>query len=327
MSFFGLGKKKEKQSDAPPSPYSSRSDNSRSSGSVYDSPPPTRSRGAAPSADLDYQRQQLLGGSSQNRAPAGRYEYEEGDTVESLQQKTLGLQGETTQASERSMQNIYRIQDMGMQALTTLEKNQQQLDRMEGRLGEAFDQSHRAQIHTRDLEKLNRPFYVPAGKMVGDTIGDKAFRGSSKSGFLDESAEAKKRAADEKRRAKLAALSGEIDDSRTRYEPTRQRQYQGDGSYDSRRGYEQEQQSANLDAIAAALPGIKQMALGIGESIDSQNEQLGRLSTAAATTSGKVQASGKRLDKILGKSQREEAESGDSLSGSAGKFMMSQAFR
>ncbi|KXS19175.1 hypothetical protein M427DRAFT_29151 [Gonapodya prolifera JEL478] len=297
MSFFGFGKRKDKDERPQPTPG-----DDRRRPAEYDSPPPRR--GAAPSADLDYQRQQLMSGSSAGQGQGRRYEYEEGDTVETLQQKTLGLQGETTQSSQRGLQNIYRIQDMGMQAMSTLEKNQQQLDRIEGRLGEAFDQSHRAQIHTRDLEKLNRPFFVPAGKMQGDNIQDTTFRGSSRNGFLDESAEAKKRAADEKRRAKLAALGADVEETRGRYgdrmDSARQRQYEGDGSYDSRREWEQQEQASNLDAIAAALPGIKQMAMGIGESIDSQNVQLGRLAVAAQTTSGKVQASGKKLDKIIG---------------------------
>ncbi|XP_071833049.1 synaptosomal-associated protein 25-like [Apostichopus japonicus] len=196
--------------------------------------------------------------------------------LEGLQQKADMVTDQSLDSTRRMLQMAEESQEVGIKTLTELDQQGEKLDRIEGGLDQINSDMKEAERNLSDLEKCCGLCVCPWNKHSSYEKTDNYKKGwkTSEDG-------------------KVKTNQPRIDDNRPGAK--------GDKSYVTRitNDAREDEMDDNLGAVSDIIGNLKNMAVDMGNEIDTQNNQIDRTNQKALANKDRIEAADKRAKDIL----------------------------
>lgn len=193
----------------------------------------------------------------------------DGRSLEQYQERIRRIEDQTLESSRRSVRTLEETVQIGAETMVELDEQGEKLNRAERRLDD-IDQDLRTSQRT--MREIRSVF----GGVVNWFTKDKL--STTPSSVTQENAEARK--------AEASARRHEQQQQRQRQE--RQQQQQRHQQRRPPQSAREEELDQNLDRMSQSLAVLRNMGEDMGDSLEAQNEQIGRMSGRVLTLDDKT---------------------------------------
>ena len=198
--------------------------------------------------------------------------------LQRMQRQADETTNESLESTRRMLQMAEETQDVGIKTLVTLDEQGEKLNRIEENLDTINADMRQAEKNLSGLEKFCGLCTCCWKKQKNFEKSDayrRGFDNDSSSGGRGGGGGGKQRGGDPGPQSEGGYITRVTNDDR------------------------EEEMDENLGQVAGIVGNLKSMALDMGEELDSQNKQIGRLHDKAAANADRVTAANKRAEDIL----------------------------
>ncbi|KAL7753039.1 Protein transport protein S9 plasma membrane t-SNARE [Sorochytrium milnesiophthora] len=233
---------------------------------------------------------------------------DEEDAYQETFQEIQRVKGESVNSTRNALRRVREAEEVGTKSLRQLNEQSEQLAKAEGQILQAEYHAASAEVKTQNLEKLNRNFIVATISSAFSNPFNKAKRREKE---LAEKIETEKQLAANKENARKdarstqqrneAAISGGRVPGSAGASSRRD-----DGPFRSRTNRLDEEENcemeneidSNLGEISSGLGRLKMLAMAQQDTINTQNNQLGRMDRSADDVHDRVRRTDGKLKRI-----------------------------
>ncbi|KAJ3339428.1 hypothetical protein HDU93_008243 [Gonapodya sp. JEL0774] len=218
---------------------------------------------------------------------------------------------ETRDGSRRALERLYEIEGMASSSLETVVRQGERISRANGRLDSASSHATAAAAHARDLEILNRPFWMPVrarnyrpGMELDAPTDDVTTRAMAAVGVGETGEERRRREEKETvlRRARMEEMAGRgRAEAGVRSGLTKEGPLSGWSSATLTDADLDSETDRNLEAMGSVLGRLKLAGLAMNEELEVQNRTIDEARVKVEMTQGKVSTANGRLENVLRK--------------------------
>ncbi|KXS22587.1 hypothetical protein M427DRAFT_27105 [Gonapodya prolifera JEL478] len=280
--------------------------------------PSSNGRGQYNTQDDD--RAALFAGASQRSSAAQRDPDSLADLDSEEQNKRIqgwvtDVKHETRDGSRRALERLYEIEGMAASSVDKIVQQGERISRVDNKLNAATAHANAADAHARDLQILNRPFWMPVranNYRPGMEYEEPQVQGSATNRALaavgaTASAEERRRREEKEtvlRRARMGEMAA---NARASADSRGGLQGGGGGGWGSTSSQTltnedlDRETERNLDAMGSVLARLKMTGMAMNEELDAQNRGLDSTREKVESAKTKVDSAQGRLEKVLGK--------------------------